>query len=205
MPKKGGALVRRGGALAIKKKLVPARALRPRPTSPDALRVRVALPTRWASPTPKIPATAMLEHAERLSPGDKHHKPGDLWLHQQRLKGLQRLGRDLQGLEMIFDRVLAGASEFLPGFFSQFNAVNLRSDFTTFLNALRVLSAEELAHAAVADVERRQEEHAGYQQAMKDREERRAGMAEADRKALDEMEAQALETFTRGSKKKILG
>jgi len=199
MPKKSGALVRRAAAPAIRRNLTPARATRARPTNPGSIKA-VALPARWTTPTPKIPATAMVEHAERLSPGDRHHKPGDLWLHQQRLKGLQRLGRDLQGLEMIFDRVMTGCSEFLPGFFERFNAVNLRADVTTFINALRVLSAEELARAAVADVERRQEQHAGYQRAMKDTEDRRAGMAEADRAALDEIEARTLAAFTRGKK-----
>jgi hypothetical protein len=196
-PKTSGAPVRLGGALAIKKKLVPARTTRARPRNPDALQVRVALPARWTSPTPKIPAIAQLEHAERLSPGGKHHKPGDLWLHKQRLKGLQRLARDLQGLDMIFDRVMTGGAEFLPGFFSRFNAVNLRADVTTFINALRVLSAEELAHTAVADVEHLCEKHAGFQQAMKDTEDRRAGLSEADRAALDENEAKVLTVFTR--------
>src|SRR5258705_32796 len=159
MPKKSGALVRRAAAPAIRRNLRASRATRARPTNPGSIKA-VALPAGWTTPTPKTPATAMVEHAERLSPGDRHHKPGDLWLHQQRLKGLQRFGRDLQGLEMIFDRVMTGCSEFLPGFFERFNAVNLRADVTTFINALRVLSAEELARAAVADVERRQQQHA---------------------------------------------
>ena len=63
-----------------------------------------------------------------------------------------------------------------------------------------MLSAEELARAAVADVERRQEEHAGYQRAMRDTEERRAGMAEADRRALDEIEARTLAAMSKGKK-----
>jgi hypothetical protein len=142
----------------------------------------------------------MLEHAERLSPGDKHHKPGDLFLHKQRLRGLQKLQRDTQGMEMIVERVLVGCGEFLPGFFERFNAVALRSDFTTFLNALRVLVAEELARASVADVELLQEQHAGFAQAMEVEQERRAGMGEADRVVQDEIEARALEIFTRGKK-----
>jgi hypothetical protein len=83
--------------------------VRPRPTNPDSINA-VSLPARWTTLTPKIPATAMLEYAERLSPGDKHHKPGDPWIHQQKLKGLQRLARDLQGFEMIFERVLTGCA-----------------------------------------------------------------------------------------------
>jgi hypothetical protein len=145
-------------------------------------------------PDPEDPGDRHGEHAERLSPG------GDLFAHRQKLKGLQRLQRDLQGFEMIFERVMAGGSELLPGFFSQWNAVNIRADFTTFLNALRVLVAEELAHASVADVEHLQTAHAGYQRAMKDTEERRAGMSEADRAALDEIEARTLAAFTRGKK-----
>jgi hypothetical protein len=200
MKKKTGALVvRRAAAPAIRRKLTPARAMRVRPTSANSIKA-VALPARWTSPAPKIPAIAMLERAERLSPGDRHHKTGDLWLHQQRLKGLQRLARDLQGFEMIFERVLTGCSEFLPGFLERFNAVTLRADVTTFINAIRVLSAEELARAAVADVERRQEEYAGYQQAMKDREERRAGMPEADRQVQDEIEAKTLAAMSKGKK-----
>src|SRR5258708_17800193 len=142
----------------------------------------------------------MLEHAERLSPGDRHHKPGDLWLHQQRLKGLQRLGRDLQGLEMIFDRVMTGCSEFLPGFLERFNAVTLRSDVTTFINALRVLSAEELARTAVADVERRQEAHVGYRRSIEEAEKRPTGMAGADTAMLDEVEASTLAAMSKSKK-----
>jgi hypothetical protein len=70
------------------------------------------------TPTPKIPGGAQLEHAERLSPG------GDLWAHKQNLKGLQNLQRDIQGFEMIFARVMDGGAKFLPGFYSQFNAVS---------------------------------------------------------------------------------
>ena len=69
------------------------------------------MPANWTTPTPKIPATALLEHADRLAPG------GDLFAHRQKLKGLQRLQRDLPGLEMIFDRVMTGGAEHLPGFF----------------------------------------------------------------------------------------
>src|SRR5882672_1959323 len=63
------------------------------------------------------------------------------------------------------------------------------SDFTTFINALRVLVAEELARAAVADVEHLQGQHAAFARAMEVEQEKRAGMSEADRKGLDELEA----------------
>ena len=58
------------------------------------------MPASWTSPTPQIPAMAQLKHAERFAPR------GDLFAHRLKLKGLQRLQRDLQGLEMIFDRVM---------------------------------------------------------------------------------------------------
>jgi hypothetical protein len=141
-----------------------------------------------------------LKYAERLSPGDRHHEPGDLWIHQRRLRGLQRLQRDTQGMEMIVDRVLTGCGEHLPGFFERFNAVVLRSDFTTFINALRVLVAEELAHASVADVEHLQAAHEGYRRSMEEAEKRRTGMAEADRVALDEIEARTLAAMSKGKK-----
>jgi hypothetical protein len=112
---------------------------------------------------------------------------------------LENLTED-QGLDMVFDRVMTGCSEFVPGFFERFNAVNLRADVMTFINALRVLSAEELANTAVADVERRQEQHAGFQQAMRDTEERRAGMSGAERAALDEIEARTLAAVSKGKK-----
>lgn len=195
-----GALVRRAAAPALRRKLTPARSTRPRPTDPNSIKV-VALPARWTSPTPKIPAVAQLKYAERLSPGDRHHEPGDLWIHQRRLRGLQKLQRDTQGMEMIVERVLAGCGEHLPGFFERFNAVALRSDFTTFVNALRVLVAEELAHASVADVEHLQGQHAAFARAMEVEQEKRAGMSEADRKGLDELEARAEAAFKPRGKK----
>ena len=157
--------VRRGGVPALRRKLTPARSTRPRPTSPDSIKA-VAMPANWTTPTPKIPATALLEHADRLAPG------GDLFAHRQKLKGLQRLQRDLQGLEMIFDRVMTGGAEHLPGFFHQWNAVNIRASVTVFLNALRLRAAEEIAHASVADVGHLQETHAGFKQAMQVAEEK---------------------------------
>jgi hypothetical protein len=188
-----GALVRRAAAPAIRRKLTPARATRARPTDPNSIKA-VALPARWTSATPKIPAVAQLKYAERLSPG------GDLFAHRRKLKGLQRLQRDLQGFEMIFDRVMIGAGEHLPGFFERFNSVVLRADVTTFMNALRVLCSEELAHAAVADVEHLQEAHAKFKQAMVAEQERRAGMSEADRAALDDIETRTLAAMSRGKK-----
>jgi hypothetical protein len=160
-------IVRRGGVPALRRKLTPARSTRPRPTSPEAMKA-VAMPANWTTPTPKIPATALLEHADRLAPG------GDLFVHRQKLKGLQRLQRDLQGFEMIFDRVMTGGAEHLPGFFHQWNAVNIRASVTVFLNALRLRTAEEIAHTSVADVEHLQEAHAGFKQAMRGAEEKRA-------------------------------
>jgi hypothetical protein len=75
---------------------------------------------------------------------------------------------------MIFARVMDGGAKFLPGFYSQFNAINIRGAVTPFLNAMRILCSEALAHASVAEVEDLQAAHGAFKQAMQGAEEKRA-------------------------------